>query len=725
MGLLTTDFLAVLPNDDDKLNQFYKPLQDEIVPVMTCEPFVPTHSRDYAPAGELVQGPADIKKVITDDELPFFYGRKIIRWAATVRPQSREERFLRTLQIKNWSWDDLIRSTVDRFARSNDEWLRGRSDEWMQSFYALLNEATEKSYYSVKSAHIVRLQGGDLVCGEGVYFPDSGKKEVLDGLPIVRSIILQMGNNEKQIEKARSFLLKVGAREAGDHEEIQMILDKFYAPKKQIPATEKHLRHVRLFVSWWLEQKSTRIFDNYSILLESEGKRLCKPQGLYLDLPYADTGLSKFFGMGEKKGSVNIELWHGYEAIKSFLGFAQALGVMSGLPFKKIHIPLEHSDRTKLLRTTGKRTDSEIDEDWTIEGVQRWLKHPEHEMSKLIWKTVSHSDARYQQAQYRPNSQCPKNTAPSTLVYQLKQHKWIPDKKGSFRAPGEMTRDDLPADFPYDDRNGWLTAIGFGEQQKKQSEDYQRTRQALKDAGIPTQIADDLLELSESEREEAIREFGQDIRRRKQARSQKQSAISNDAELLDYGEALRKAFTRESLGADSDAVYMPGDVADPERRRSRIADDIKEDIENEPAREIRFKRVPRKIWESQNSEVRVFLEKQYQGKCQICDDTFLKRNGKPYFEGVYIVSYTGARWIDKPGNVLCLCATCCAKFQHGPVEEEQDIVEQIRSFKARKEGGEGQPCLMVKLCGSQVKIRFTEKHLLDLQGLVQTSSEKR
>jgi hypothetical protein len=35
-----------------------------------------------------------------------------------------------------------------------------------------------------------------------------------------------------------------------------------------------------------------------------------------------------------------------------------------------------------------------------------------------------------------------------------------------------MTRDDLRTDFPYDDRNGLLTAIGFGERAKKLTEEY-------------------------------------------------------------------------------------------------------------------------------------------------------------------------------------------------------------------------------------------------------------
>lgn len=39
--------------------------------------------------------------------------------------------------------------------------------------------------------------------------------------------------------------------------------------------------------------------------------------------------------------------------------------------------------------------------------------------------------------------------------------------------------------------------------------------------------------------------------------------------------------------------------------------------------------------------------------------TFPKRDGQPYFEGIYLVSRTSARWLDQPANVLCLRDVCC------------------------------------------------------------------
>ena len=70
-------------------------------------------------------------------------------------------------------------------------------------------------------------------------------------------------------------------------------------------------------------------------------------------------------------------------------------------------------------------------------------------------------------AQYRPNMKYQIREFDSQLVCLLKDYAWIPDKSGAFHKAYDMTKDDLHADFPYDDHNGLLTAIGFGERAKK------------------------------------------------------------------------------------------------------------------------------------------------------------------------------------------------------------------------------------------------------------------
>jgi hypothetical protein len=194
----------------------------------------------------------------------------------------------------------------------------------------------------------------------------------------------------------------------------------------------------------------------------------------------------------------------------------------------------------------------------------------------------------------------------------------------------------------------------------------------------------------------------------------------NHANEINYGRELEKSLNRAGKTEPLDQITDDGKVINHRRRAGKIKGYIEEDKANEPSPSVRSKKIPQKVWEGKNYEARKFLEEQYNGKCQLCDQTFIKRDGKPYFEGFYLVSRTNARWIDRAGNILCLCANHSAQLQHGSVEVN-DIKEQINSFVIENKEEKNPPVLEIKLCGKKCKITYTEKHFLDLQGLLNTS----
>ena len=50
--------------------------------------------------------------------------------------------------------------------------------------------------------------------------------------------------------------------------------------------------------------------------------------------------------------------------------------------------------------------------------------------------------------------------------------------------------------------------------------------------------------------------------------------------------------------------------------------------------------------------------------------------------------------------------------------EADNILDQIVTWRARREDGSGESRLALKLCGEVVALKFTEKHLLDLQEII-------
>lgn len=76
----------------------------------------------------------------------------------------------------------------------------------------------------------------------------------------------------------------------------------------------------------------------------------------------------------------------------------------------------------------------------------------------------------------------------------------------------------------------------------------------------------------------------------------------------------------------------------------------------------------RERYEGVPASLRALLKAIYEGRCQICNFTFLKRNGEPYFE-VHHVDPEGGH---QPQNLLVLCANCHAQMEHANVAVERD-----------------------------------------------------
>lgn len=77
---------------------------------------------------------------------------------------------------------------------------------------------------------------------------------------------------------------------------------------------------------------------------------------------------------------------------------------------------------------------------------------------------------------------------------------------------------------------------------------------------------------------------------------------------------------------------------------------------------------PKERYEGVPASLRTLLKIVYEGRCQICGFTFLKRNGEPYFE-VHHIDPTGGH---QPQNLLVLCANCHAQMEHTEVTVERD-----------------------------------------------------
>ena len=162
----------------------------------------------------------------------------------------------------------------------------------------------------------------------------------------------------------------------------------------------------------------------------------------------------------------------------------------------------------------------------------------------------------------------------------------------------------------------------------------------------------------------------------------------------------------------------PIPIPNHEIRRRRTQAELEESIAKEPDTSKRPRQVLTKRWEGKNPATREFLNQQYGGRCQICDYTFPKHDGEPYFEGLYIESFKQASWLDHPANVLCLCANHCAQFLYGSREFHPGFREQVLSYDCADHH-----VLRLKLIDKETEIRFSQRHIIDLKALVEITQD--
>src|SRR5258708_16797719 len=71
LGLLTPEFLSVLPNPQDQIPPRYQGIRTAIVEEMKAQHFTPTHNREHAPASRLIQARASLKALLSESDIEF------------------------------------------------------------------------------------------------------------------------------------------------------------------------------------------------------------------------------------------------------------------------------------------------------------------------------------------------------------------------------------------------------------------------------------------------------------------------------------------------------------------------------------------------------------------------------------------------------------------------------------------------------------------------------
>jgi hypothetical protein len=688
LGLLTPEFLAVLPNSQDQMPIRYQDIRTAIIAEMKSQPLTPTHDRGHAPANRLLQAAASLKRLLSKSDIAFLVdpaGEPPLWAIGATQRNSRIDHFLSGLGIREWGLAKFIealrkgaRDEDGMFPAKPDEaflaWLEQKSPGWMQELYALLHAEASGDVNRLKTLRIVRLAQGTLSRGDQAFFANGASA---GDVPVVEQSVYTSGTSKTQQEGAKEFLSKIGVREIGEAEQIELILKRRYSKEAPIPDDKTYLKDMKRFVAFVEETEDGSLFDEFYIFQGADGDWHA-PEGIYLDRPYHDTGLAAYYGVltddAEPRALHARYLKCGIET-KKLAEFAKAVGGKTTLEISEGNCS-NNPQRQYLYSAGGNWTYYGINRDYYIPKLAEITKSPSIELSKLIWRTLralpSHPD--YLQAMYRCNASQSPHYAASRLVHDLRAASWVPQVNGEFVRPADATQELLPKGFAFDPGDPWLKAVQFGETVVRRSEQALKKDAAAKSLGFADAAA-----------AERARRFS-DL-----------PEVEQDKILSELESRTRSAIPDRPL-------------ANPERR----AQNVRAQAMSAPDKQSEVRERSVSIGrEDVKEQADLYLRERYRNAdgevtCQICKGPlpFKLDDGREYFEVVEFLPELTKRHHQ---NYLALCPNHSAMYRlvNGSRETMRDAFQALTDNE-----------LAVLLAEQDLTIYFSKTHMLDLKAVL-------
>lgn len=720
-GILDAGTVSVFPNDNDNLPSFYVAIREKVVKAFQTENLTPTNNGEFAPANSLYMGPQKITKLVNDDLLSFITDKKKPLWAAQPISKQRSKDFFLSLNLNNWSYKELLdvfyQLTEKNKKEQFENYLEKKDNKWIFDFYKILNKALDEVdnlnddeyfyhysrsrlyIYNIKEYRIVKVKND-----EGYKFVNPNiaylrNENYIGSLNKVNFVIEEtyLNKDNPSESSAKFFLNRIGVKEYNEEEELNLLARNYNDTGEHIEVIKKIINHLNNneYSSFSIKDVKLLAVDTSDDIITTNYFDLSE---IYLDKPYINSGLSEIENIHEKKLLSPIyKNKLSKDEIKIFIDILKENDVFYKLSIIEVST-YSRDYNHPIHRYYGRRTHNEMDIDFTIENIEDYIKLNSKNISKLIWNELINASSKVGVAKYSPNSQCPTATSDSILIYTLKENAWIPDKNNNFHTPQYMTVEMLPEGFKCDDSNGLLTKIGFGEIEKKniekekelnklKDEEYKVREKIAKNSGFDS--VDEFNKVMHS-----VREF--------------KKRGGNISLLIDDINSKNHEFPHS-------------DIINKIRRGEKIQESYRNS--NDKQYETRARRI-----RLSNNKIKIEAYEQLRNEytnddgimiCQICkkEMPFKRRNGEYYFETVEIFKKEVFNK-EHPSQYIALCPVCAAKYKEF-VKNDEDAIELLKMDILTTDSQEVQ----IYLGDEETTLRFVEKHLFDLQKILEISND--
>jgi len=721
LGLLSVNFLQILPIRESEFPEdaMFYPVFNKVCEAFRENALLPTSDGHYIPStqAKLARSSA-LRKLLSDAQLQQLYGGNFTWLSDEISENS-------TPDLYCYIRDILKVETIDseKFAsRLNQDFIEKQSDSWVTDFYIFLTD--QEALWKVEAYRknpplvnkpFIRLQNNKHVTP---FDPQTKRPNAYlpTDVPISQPTVKRgIGENPE----ARMFLEKLGLEKPSSYTEVRdQIIRKYNIQLKQIDEdqNQKHLQIIEDALQSSSSTERKQLIERLkktpflrAVNVKSNRKEYQPPERIY----FRSQKLEMYFEGNKEAWFLDDEISIDHKLL-SELGVSEEVRLNYTFPNTEGYVIISES------KGNHKRGIKGFDPNFSIDGLAHSLENPTHQKSIYIWNhlllpNLPKISGLVQSSNYKTYQDAKEERKLSEAGQIAYDKAWLPNLSDEFCQPNTLSIEELAANFIKDEKDETL-AIYIGIKPRSS------LVKKAEELGILPEILDFYQKQNQHQQamwvEKLIkgtssRGAGKNVA--EQANKYGNATLSEpEAPSIDYITALKEVFSRAGETELNEALE-PTPVADSKARFQKIQYSIRSEKEKEPLSIERFKKIESKQWESKNNDIRTLLKEIYDGKCQICYTTFPKRDGEKYFEGVYLVSYTKARWIDHPGNILCLCANCCAKFKYGSVELGDDIEEQINLLPLT--GGK----LHIKLCGRDTYITFSERHLIELKALLKAA----
>ena len=700
-GLLDISVYNMLPNNTDELEGRYALLRDKLIEEFDQHKWLLGANGDYYSVSELVRTTPNIQGLFDFKLLKEALGLDQKDWLcmAPLRKKNCINLF-DSLPFFKVSYKSLTGLFISEKRYMIESYIKKSTPDWLNNFYMFLIDYCnsfqeprmtlhlDEVISNLRETKILLSNKGDYIEPKNIYLPGDSILETIN--------YLNSDFERKDNLQVLWHLLKI--QPFNDAASAKLLIKAIKAYKE---VSSEYLKSIFQLVGTLQESDFSWAKDE-KIWFTSTERQKVSINELYLDEPYEQTGyeaiacsLQGIYGLSDDY----YDFFSKNNKLEEFCDFVKRLGINYELSIIKADVKKNPLYQTALYNYSDNVTSHSTSEDYTIAGLEEIVMSPSEYTSKTIWNFMIglKSLPRYCKATFSPNRTSPSRKCDSTLILLLRDNEWIPSNEdGSFYKPADISKEQLPEGFIWEDNSLFLKLVLFGTNKNRikiQSE------KLISEWGVS----------EDSEQAKALRA----LLTNPQVAAGILKMVNEEEKKYDLSEAL-SAQNKSQMDEVDDEALISGSVKNVTRRKGKIIEELEEGVKR-PKGLKKLAIISRQKAEPSERE---FLYSQYHGRCQICDSTITKWNGQKYFEGINLLNTSTLddklkRTLTTGWNSICFCPNHAAEYKFCSIDLST-LAKQIEVIEI-EEGDDELIGLEIEMQGLKQTIKYTPKHFLALK----------